>query len=93
MRRRDLLRRTATASTLAIGGAGLASASTDGPTHVKWEFPDGSEEAIPIEEFDRRSDTPDVEDLSLDETPPGEECCTCVTGGDPCVPCIVLPRC
>ncbi|WP_135828976.1 hypothetical protein [Halorussus halobius] len=93
MRRRDLLRRTATASVLAAGGAGLASASTDGPTHVKWEFPDGSEEAIPIGEFDRRSDTPDVEDLSWDDESTDEECCYCVDGGVPCTPCIVLPRC
>lgn len=53
-----------------IGVAGLASA--DRTIYVEWEFPDGRTERIEATAFDRRSDTPSIDTLELDE-----DCCDC----------------
>lgn len=74
MRRRQLLRRTGTASAGVAGLAGVADARE--PTHINWEFEDGTEETIPMEEFDRRSDTPALADLEQQDKD-GTGCCCC----------------
>lgn len=84
MHRRKLLRRLGAASAVAAGGAGIASA--EGPTHVSWGFEDGREEVIPIEEFERRPDTPSLEEIGRNSH---EDPCCCCVDSEPCTRCIV----
>lgn len=86
MKRRELLRRTGAATGGVAGLAGMASASE--PTHVSWEFEDGTEETIPIAEFEARADTPGLEALEQNDEEIGG-CCAC-PDSTLCNPCIVL---
>lgn len=83
MRRRQLLRKTGTASAGVAGLAGVAGARE--PTHINWEFDDGREETIPMAEFDRRSDTPGLADLEQQD----ETGCCCCPNVERCYRCIV----
>jgi hypothetical protein len=57
MRRRQLIKQVGAATTVGVGGTGLAAATESGPTHLMWTFGVGHREVMPKSEFKRRSDT------------------------------------
>lgn len=86
MNRRQLLRQTGAATGGVAGLAGMATAAE--PTHVSWVFEDGTEETIPIEEFEARADTPQLADIESGDDDTGG-CCAC-PDSTLCNPCFVL---
>lgn len=85
MRRRTLLRRVGTAGALAVGASGVVSA--DEELYVNWQRPDGRVERVPLAEFERRSDTPALDELDAEASSP--PCCGVLDEDGPifCVEC------